>query len=360
MLEALGLDALDEALYGALLDDPDLEIESAAQRLRRSVADIIAAWRHLSEKGLIRRSVERPGRFYPVHPEAGLGRLIAEREVELARQQAEIATSREAAAQIARDYLGSRAWGTGDIEIIKDLEAVRDRLAEFARRAAKEVLTMHPGAERSPAALEAGLPHDLAVLARGVTVRDIYAERSATHRPTVRYASRIMEAGAQVRAAPLVPVQMIIIDRSLALVPLDATASASGALLTRVPGLIDALVALFERCWDEAHPFVDAPAGGRHEGSNGHGNGNGDRGGSGVPTAFDRALLALMAEGATNEAAARQLGVSLRTLHRRLAHLMAELGAESRFQAGANAVARGWIGPAGAARGMAGAAPPGR
>src|SRR4051794_38192819 len=86
-LEALGLDALDEALYGALLDDPDLEIESAAARLGRSVTEVIAAWRHLSDKGLIRRSARRPGRFYPVHPEAGLGRLIAEREAELARQQ---------------------------------------------------------------------------------------------------------------------------------------------------------------------------------------------------------------------------------------------------------------------------------
>jgi sugar-specific transcriptional regulator TrmB/DNA-binding CsgD family transcriptional regulator len=345
MLEALGLDRLDEALYTALLDDPDLDAESAARRLGRPVADVVAAWRRLADKGLIRRSLERPGRCYPVHPEVGLGRLIAEREVDLARQQAEVAAAREAAAQVARDYLGSRAWGTGDLEVIKDVDSVRDRLAELARRAVKDVLTMHPGAERNPAALEESLPHDLAVLARGAAMRDIYAERSAAHRPTARYARRITEAGAQVRVAPLVPVQMIVIDHSLALLPLEATAAGSGALLTRIPGLVDALVALFERCWEEARPFFDATPRQPLDGRRGA-----------TPTAFDRALLGLMAEGATNEAAARQLGVSLRTLHRRLAHLMEELGAESRFQAGAHAVARGWIAPAEAMRKAAAAA----
>jgi DNA-binding NarL/FixJ family response regulator len=39
---------------------------------------------------------------------------------------------------------------------------------------------------------------------------------------------------------------------------------------------------------------------------------------------------------------ARSLGVSLRTVRRRIAELLAELGVESRFQAGAEAVRRGW------------------
>jgi len=54
-------------------------------------------------------------------------------------------------------------------------------------------------------------------------------------------------------------------------------------------------------------------------------------------------LLTLLASGRTDEAAARQIGVSVRHLRRRVARLMDLLGASSRFEAGAEAARRGWI-----------------
>jgi DNA-binding NarL/FixJ family response regulator len=47
--------------------------------------------------------------------------------------------------------------------------------------------------------------------------------------------------------------------------------------------------------------------------------------------------------GSKDEAMARQLGVSLRTVRRRVADLMTELGATTRFQAGMEAVRRGLV-----------------
>ena len=44
-----------------------------------------------------------------------------------------------------------------------------------------------------------------------------------------------------------------------------------------------------------------------------------------------------------DEQIARALGMSVRTVRRRVADLMDELGADSRFQAGVEAVRRGWI-----------------
>ena len=43
------------------------------------------------------------------------------------------------------------------------------------------------------------------------------------------------------------------------------------------------------------------------------------------------------------EQVARTLGLSLRTVRRRVAALMTELGADSRFQAGVEAARRGWL-----------------
>jgi len=51
----------------------------------------------------------------------------------------------------------------------------------------------------------------------------------------------------------------------------------------------------------------------------------------------------LIAAGMTDEGIAHQLGVSSRTLRRKTQELMVELRAENRFQAGAEAVRRGWI-----------------
>jgi hypothetical protein len=48
----------------------------------------------------------------------------------------------------------------------------------------------------------------------------------------------------------------------------------------------------------------------------------------------DGPLLALLAAGLKDEAIARQLGVSLRTVQRRISTVMRGLGARTRFQAG--------------------------
>lgn len=54
-------------------------------------------------------------------------------------------------------------------------------------------------------------------------------------------------------------------------------------------------------------------------------------------------MLKLLGNGCTDELVARRLGVSVRTARRVAAELFARLGAQSRFQAGARALARGWI-----------------
>ncbi|MFJ6687006.1 helix-turn-helix domain-containing protein [Streptomyces werraensis] len=90
--------------------------------------------------------------------------------------------------------------------------------------------------------------------------------------------------------------------------------------------MITALVALFEQTWEQAVPLgVQRPV--APEG----------------PTAQEQVLLKLLAGGSTDEVAARQLGVSLRTVRRIMAELMNRLGARSRFEAGLLAAHSGWL-----------------
>nr|WP_243727306.1 LuxR C-terminal-related transcriptional regulator [Actinocrispum wychmicini] len=58
---------------------------------------------------------------------------------------------------------------------------------------------------------------------------------------------------------------------------------------------------------------------------------------------LDDRLLSLLAAGLKDEAIARQLGVSLRTVHRRTSELSESLGARTRFQAGMRAERQGLL-----------------
>ncbi|MEK8171065.1 LuxR C-terminal-related transcriptional regulator [Streptomyces sp. M19] len=54
-----------------------------------------------------------------------------------------------------------------------------------------------------------------------------------------------------------------------------------------------------------------------------------------------REVLTLMGEGYKDDAAARKLGLSVRTYRRYVADIMRDLGVDSRFQAGVRAVRSG-------------------
>ena len=92
-------------------------------------------------------------------------------------------------------------------------------------------------------------------------------------------------------------------------------------LLVRQSALVAALTLLFELYWDRGVTLPET--GGRLE---------------------DRTfLIRQLAAGAKDEQIARTLGLSLRTVRRRVADLLIELGVDTRFQAGAEAVRRGWM-----------------
>ncbi|WP_406385668.1 response regulator transcription factor [Streptomyces sp. NBC_01618] len=61
------------------------------------------------------------------------------------------------------------------------------------------------------------------------------------------------------------------------------------------------------------------------------------------PTNESRQLLSYLSAGLTDESIARELGVSERTVARRIVRLQEMLGARTRFQLGVQASRRGWL-----------------
>jgi hypothetical protein len=128
------------------------------------------------------------------------------------------------------------------------------------------------------------------------------------------------------RQTDSIPFKMILVDRSVAAVPLDLQLHYHGLLLIRDPVVVQALVRTHETWWEtgEELPSAALPAPGA------------------LPAALRPVLEALLA-GLTDEAAATRLGMSSRTYSRRVGDLLAALGTTSRFRAGAEAARKGWI-----------------
>lgn len=164
-------------------------------------------------------------------------------------------------------------------------------------------------------------------LRRGVRYRLLYPDQARTAPALARHLSRLVQAGAEVRTMPSVPINALVIDRELTLLPREARVQGPCALAHfRLPSVVVTTLELFERVWSSAVPLASQE----------------------MPASCDlsdreRELLTLLSAGCTDLTVAARLGVSVRTVRRMMADVMNRLGARSRFQAGAKAAGRGWL-----------------
>jgi hypothetical protein len=171
-----------------------------------------------------------------------------------------------------------------------------------------------PIQRRGPATLRAAI-------GRGVAVRQVTSRTGLL--ADAELGAIVYRAGGQARVLPTVPVKMSILDRQIALLPLDYAVLADGFQVIRDPSAVAALVAVHRELWNagfDPAPEVD-----------------------GRPPAHLATVLPALASGDPDDVVARRIGVSPRTYSRRVAELLSVLGARNRFQAGVEAVRRGWL-----------------
>ena len=158
-------------------------------------------------------------------------------------------------------------------------------------------------------------------IAQGRRSRAIYPIR-ALHDAPAALAGR-MAVGEEIRVLPEMSTRLLVIGDSHAVLPEPLGFADSPLSVIRQQGVVAAMTLWFDLMWDRA--VVPDLA-------------------SGEPRLdLRRFLLEQMALGVHDEQIARKLGISLRTVRRRVAALMSELGADSRFQAGVEAARRGWV-----------------
>ncbi|WP_324615793.1 helix-turn-helix transcriptional regulator [Streptomyces sp. NRRL S-118] len=323
------LDPEAQDVYRAMLLHPHDGVAELARRLGRDQGRIRRALDRLSALALVRPTAQDADAMRAVNPEVGMDTLLAQQRAELAAQEQRLAETKALAARLAAEYHRMRPYEEqAEAEVLLGVETVRQRLAEITREVREEVLSFAPDGAQTEENRVAAQPLNQQLLDRGVRMRTVYLDSIRNSPATVAHASWLTERGGQVRTVPSLPTRMIIVDRRLAVVPVDPENSAKGAAVLTGTGVLAALCALFEQVWQGAVPLGEAPE--RREDAQGL-------------TGQERMALWLLAEGYTDEAIAKRLGVSPRTARRLASALMERLGARSRFQAGALAASRGWL-----------------
>ncbi len=284
-----------------------------ATRVEVGIARARQAVSRLERCGLLSRRPGVPARFVPAPPDVAVGALIAQRQDELERARL------LADGLVADFHRGTRYEHTSQvIEIISGPDAINQRAVQLMRSAESEVMIF----DKPPYIGAPDNPDELATLARGVRWRAVYSTESLQGPGQLATITRFRDAGEQARLSPLVPTKMAIADRRLALLPLtiDRPATEETAILVHPSSMLSMLTMHFDSVWERSIPF-DQYVNGRTSPAqpNDH---------------PDRQVLQLLAAGMKDEAIARQLGVSLRTARRWIAHVMADRGVTTRFQLG--------------------------
>jgi DNA-binding CsgD family transcriptional regulator/sugar-specific transcriptional regulator TrmB len=329
MLEALGLNPTTESVYRAILEIPDADIGYLTRHLGIDKAQLLDALDDLARMSLLHRSLDDPETVRLIDPEVGLAALVARQHADVARRQQEIEESRAAFRTLLTAH-AERQPKTPEpgVERLIGIDAIRARLQGLAESCAWEACSFMPGEAQSASSLAASRALDADAIERGVRLRTIYLDSVRNDPATREYAQWLGELGSEVHTAPTLPLRMLIIDRQIALVPMNTDNSGEMALAISGTGVVTALYALFNGVWKESRPFGSARR----------------RDDEGL-SAQEKQVLALLGEGYTDEVIARRLGISVRTARRVAAGLLTRLGARSRFQAGVLAVARSWLTP---------------
>lgn len=323
-LAELGLTVDDENLYWQVLGHAGRAVDDVAAWLRRTPAELDEALRPLRDLGAVEVVDGRLEVRSLTDALAGLleqeravlaavvGRLEAvARGVAFAGAAADAAPVRD----VSDDH-GAHVAGR-----VVDAAHIQELLVTEVRGSTGDLLWLVSDQWREPWSPElVGSLHD--AVRAGRRSRGIFPVHVLDESPEVL--EHMVRQGHQVRVLPRVPTRLSVFGLDSAVIPELPGYASPRRVLVQERGLVMVLAAYFEQLWERATALPEL-----------------DR--STARPDLRRLLLQEMATGAKDEQVARNLGLSLRTVRRRVADLQIELGADSRFQAGVEAVRRGWV-----------------
>ena len=313
-LQRLGLHAKADAVYRAVLRRPGVSLAEVGAQAAMSIEAVTALLHSLQARGLAVQD-GTPGTWQAVAPEVAI-------EILLLEKQAELDDARRLAAALRRDMAREGAQrGSMAVEIIPaDPQAQFEAYADLWNHARKGVLNVM----RAPFTVGGVRVRDMhsAAHQRGVAVRHLLALDLLSWPGSHALCVQGVAQGVQIRTLEGLFTRMTVADNEVCIIPLDADDPSSPLLRIRNSAVLKVLVSFGEALWTQATPVLavqndEAQASERAE-----------------PEQAVLELVTILAAGCNDKTAADRLGVSQRTLTRRIGLLSDQLQAKSRFQCG--------------------------
>lgn len=320
-LSAFELSDDAESLYRWLLRSETADLAAHATELGWALERAAAALQQLIGVGLVRGTADR--QLVVEHPRAALEQLIEGEEARLEERRRDLSRARTAIGQFVADHQ------VGQTERMPGrrppLELLSTQLAAGAIEAAIRSTSgtiRHSlvSVDIGPGTASGNRRAARAALAGGRELRAIYPLAALDTGSGRSWMRSWAAQGERQRVSHRPPSDFVAFGSEVVFAVAQWRVPTADYLLIRDPMLVEAFTTVFDLAWAQALPLpaTDGPD-------------------------TDQRLLTLLASGMQDEAIARHLGWGLRTVRRRVAALMVELDAATRFQLGAAAQRRGML-----------------
>ena len=312
-LALLGIGDLEERVYRILLKRRRSSVPDVADDLRISPDDATRLLEHLESLGLATHLPESPIAYVAVEPELAIDALIKQRQHALEQARKAVPVLAKAFAQAAVDHANEQPV----IESVSNRAHLRHLLAQLHHSSQTDLMVFQKGPVIVPGDQFMGGAVTEAL------VRTVSDESYLEAPGGLEGLYKDMARGEHARTFSRLPFKMVIADKRIALINLDAQDPDAPKILIHRSTLLEALCLLFEFVWEKATPIVTARDGEVKMKPDGNGHGE-----------SVQALIPLLSAGFNDKAIAQELNISASTLNRRMGELMSLYSARTRFQLG--------------------------
>jgi len=322
-LSVFQISANAEELYRRILRSGPSRLAPYATELGWSLGHATEALESLMNAGLVRETPD--GLVLVEHPRLALERLVGDEEAKLELRHRELAEVRSSIANFTAEHRAAGAPGGWAVtqparEVVSPQMAasmVEHTLRNTTGPFRISIRSLETGFGREDVAKRAGQT----ALVGGRERRAIYPLKALEDPAGRRLAQSWAGIGEEQRVSESPPSQFAIFGDEVVLAAATWRSTESDYVYIRDPMLIAAFAAVFDFAWERALPMPGVTS----------------------DVAEGQQLLTLLSVGFKDEAIARYLGWGLRTVRRRVATMMNEYGADTRFQLGAAAQRRGLL-----------------
>lgn len=215
-----------------------------------------------------------------------------------------------------------------EIVYLQGLERVHAVMARIVDSARSEIHSAHPG-QRPKDLVARSLPRDVKLAERGVRLRTIYHPNNRRVRSVHEWARTMAMHGSQVRTLSAPFLKCVIVDDRHAFISdfIEGADVTQSAWHVQHPAMVAWIREVFQQTWERATPWETNPPQ-ENIGPSGASTSEGPR----MTTPETRAILRGLCAGWTHQQIGQSLGLSERTVTKRLSELRERIGLATNAQ----------------------------